>query len=116
MPRSGRRPSRLCLTCGVLTRGTRCPGCTQGASRARGRARDGGRPSSHARGYDRAHQALRAALAPTVEAGEAVCARCRHPIGAGEAWDLGHVPGDPTTHRGPEHRACNRSTNVAHDA
>lgn len=42
-------PRRPCLSCGIPTTGTRCPGCTPS------------RPSAHARGYGRHHQAATAA-------------------------------------------------------
>jgi hypothetical protein len=49
-------------------------------------------------------------VAPMVEAGLTTCARCGEPIEPGEAWDLGHVDGDPTQYAGPEHARCNRAT------
>lgn len=67
--------------------------------------------STSARGYGTAHQAARARLAPSVDAGRASCWRCGRPIVPGEAWDLGHDDLDPTkrTYRGPEHATCSRS-------
>lgn len=63
-----------------------------------------------ARGYGAQHQGKRAALAPTVDAGLAVCWRCGRPITPGTPWDLGHDDTDRTVYRGPEHRGpCNRA-------
>lgn len=59
--------------------------------------------------YGRAHRRHRAAVAPQVEAGGVLCARCGQPIVPGEPWDLGHVDGRDD-YAGPEHRACNRAT------
>src|SRR5215471_14288220 len=60
--------------------------------------------------YDWQHQQRRAAFAPIVLAGGALCARCHEPILPGEPWDMGHVDGDPSRYSGPEHRRCNRAT------
>ena len=57
--------------------------------------------------YSSEHKRLRATFAPRVAAGAVDCARCRRPIKPGEAWDLGHVDGDPTRYAGPKHRRCN---------
>lgn len=62
------------------------------------------------RGYGARHQALRKRLAPKVAAGEVDCWRCGMRIAPSEPWDLGHVDGDKSQYRGPEHRACNRAT------
>jgi hypothetical protein len=51
---------------------------------------------------------MRARYTRLVEAGPAICARCRRPIVPGEPWDLGHVDGDGSRYAGPEHRRCNR--------
>jgi hypothetical protein len=62
------------------------------------------------------HRALRARLKREFDAaGYLICARadCPYPdhlITHGQAWDLGHVDGDPTRYSGPEHRSCNRRT------
>jgi hypothetical protein len=48
------------------------------------------RASTARRGCDARHQRIRRELEPLVRAGLAVRARCREPIAAGEAWDLGH--------------------------
>jgi hypothetical protein len=66
--------------------------------------------NSYRRGYGRAHQQRRAAIAPIVAAGNAVCRRCHKPIMPGQAWDLGHLDGTgKQVYGGPEHRACNRA-------
>jgi hypothetical protein len=60
------------------------------------------------RGYGREHQARRAAVAPFVNAGMAVCSRCFKSILPGEPWDLDHTA-DRTGVLGPAHASCNRS-------
>ena len=63
-----------------------------------------------ARGYGSHHQALRRAWRPRVDAEQVDCWRCGQRIRYGEPWDLGHVDGDKTRYRGPEHAKCNRAT------
>ena len=65
------------------------------------------RPSTKARGYGQRHRAERERWRPIVDAGRAVCARCKQPIEPGRPWDMGHTD-DRTAWTGPEHRACNR--------
>ena len=60
--------------------------------------------------YRRAHQQLRARWAPVVAAGGVNCSRCHQPIIHGQAWDLGHVEGNPYQYAGPQHQRCNRDT------
>lgn len=62
------------------------------------------RASTAQRGYDAEHQRRRAALAPVVAAGLAVCWRCQRPLHPDEPWDLGHDDHDRSIVRGPEHR------------
>lgn len=66
------------------------------------------------KGYGREHRRLREQVRRTVEAGIAVCWRCRQWIAPNEAWDLGHRDDHPGAKRlglygGPEHRSCSRT-------
>ena len=82
--------------------GSRCPEHTRARDRARG--------TTAQRGYGTAHQRLRRALVPLVQAGRVTCWRCGLPIDPSEPWDLGHDDHDRTITRGPEHaNTCNRS-------
>lgn len=85
--------------CPVLTTATRCPTHTREKDRARG--------SRHERGYDAAHDALRAEWAPIVAMGNTKCARCKQIITIYDAWELDHTD-DRTAYLGPSHEACNR--------
>ena len=60
--------------------------------------------------YRHHHQQLRRKWAPLVAAGGVTCSRCQQPILRGQAWDLGHVEGNPHAYAGPQHAACNRDT------
>lgn len=62
------------------------------------------------RGYGQAHVKLRTKWARKVALGDVACWRCGLRISPLEPWDLGHDDTDRDTYRGPEHRACNRST------
>jgi hypothetical protein len=62
------------------------------------------------RGYGAEHQKLRRQWAPIVATGTVRCGRCGARIAIGARWDLGHIDGDKTRYRGPEHSACNRAT------
>ena len=75
------------------------------------------KPTPAARGYGPDHRRMRAAVAPHVRSGRAVCTRCGKPIRlvrdalgrlVPEPWDLGHSD-DRRTWTGPEHASCNRS-------
>lgn len=79
-----------------------CPAHAAQAERQRG--------TRQQRGYDAAHDRLRAHHAPRVAAGTITCWRCGQPISPTEPWDLGHDDHNRTQHRGPEHAGtCNRS-------
>lgn len=96
---------RVCAEpgCPTLTATTRCPAHT--------RARDKARGTRQQRGYDAAHDALRAAWQRRIDAGEVVhCWRpgCHVRI-VGRAWHLGHDDRDRSITRGPECIACNLS-------
>jgi KaiC/GvpD/RAD55 family RecA-like ATPase len=69
--------------------------------------RSAARPTDSQR-YGHEHKQLRKRWATMVEAGQATCWRCGQPIHPRAAWDLGHDDTNPTMHRGPEHRRCNR--------
>jgi hypothetical protein len=60
--------------------------------------------------YGSHHKKVRRRYALQVKAGKATCWRCGLPIAPDEPWDLGHDDDNPSSHRGPEHRACNRAT------
>lgn len=61
------------------------------------------------RGYDAAHDHLRARWAPKVATGKVNCWRCEERLNPLEPWDLGHLD-DRSGYGGPEHVACNRAT------
>jgi hypothetical protein len=59
------------------------------------------------------HRALRKAIAREVATGMVQCAGrngCGELIRPGEAWDLGHLDGQPGRYCGPQHARCNQST------
>ena len=71
------------------------------------------RGSTTARGYDSRHQAERARLKPTVDAGQAYCTEviCLMPsrwIQPDAHWDLAHDRARGG-YLGPSHRRCNRA-------
>jgi hypothetical protein len=85
--------------CGTTTTSTRCGPHTRQRDRQRG--------TRQQRGYDGAHNRLRAALVATYHPADP-CARCRRPLGPDPTvLDLGHTD-DRTGYRGLEHRRCNR--------
>lgn len=97
---------RPCLDCGTPSAKTRCPVCT----RTKGRDRDATRGSARERGYDTAHDAMRALLLPYAIG--TPCPRCNELMHADEPLDLGHSEAlkDNKYSRGDriEHANCNR--------
>lgn len=92
------RPPSPCLGCGALVRTARCPDCE--------RAREAGRGSAVARGYDQAHAAARRALARTLPA---PCAYCGDIIEPSEPWHAAHKrDGQPEYGWQVSHGHCNR--------
>ena len=100
---------RVCLEpgCPNLTTKSRCQQHEREHDRARGTRRD--------RGYDAAHDRLRAAWQRQLDGGAVVyCWRCllsgkRTRIDPAH-WHLGHDDDDRTKHRGPECPPCNLAT------
>lgn len=94
---------RPCLEpgCPTLTRTTRCADHTRSADRARG--------TRQQRGYDKAHDQLRAEWQRRIDAGRVVT--CWRPgcgtVLTGRAWHLGHNDHDRTRYEGPECVPCN---------
>lgn len=56
--------------------------------------------------YGGSHKQLRKSYQRDVEAGMAVCCRCKRPIQPGAAWHLDHSD-DGVTYLGPAHAKCN---------
>lgn len=80
----------------------RCPACRQRYEAARGTRQD--------RGYDAAHDRLRAAYQERMDAGERfICWRCPRSIDPTD-WCLGHDDADRSVYRGPECPQCNYAT------
>lgn len=100
---------RVCLEpgCPTITNRTRC--------KAHDRARDQARGTRQERGYDAAHDRLRADWQRRLDTGEVViCWRCAeagkpHAIDPND-WQLGHDDDDRTVYRGPECSAGNQAT------
>lgn len=95
---------KVCSTpgCPNIQREPKCADCRRQAEQARG--------TRQARGYDAAHERLRAAYQARMNAGERfTCWRCAGPIDPA-SWDLGHHDQDRSRYRGPECRKCNRGT------
>lgn len=84
--------------CPELTDTTRCPAHTKAKDKARG--------TRQQRGYDAAHDRLRARWAPKVATGQVNCARCHKRIGALDEWHLDHTD-DRAGYLGPSHASCN---------
>ena len=99
----------VCLEpgCPTLTNKTRC--------KAHERSRDRERGTRQERGYDAAHDRLRAEYQRRMDAGEAfVCWRCAeagrpHDVDP-KHWHLGHDDKDRRMYRGPECPAGNLAT------
>lgn len=88
--------------CPTLTNTTRCTDHTRAKDKARG--------TRQQRGYDAAHDKLRADYQRRMDAGEThTCWRCSRPINP-NAWHLGHDDHDRTMYRGPECPPCNLAT------
>lgn len=95
---------RVCIEdgCPTLTRTTRCPAHTRAKDKARG--------TRQQRGYDAAHDKLRAEYQRRMDAGERfTCWRCPRPIDPSD-WHLGHDDHDRSKYRGPECPPCNLAT------
>jgi hypothetical protein len=86
--------------CPELVDGTRCPTHTRTADRRRG--------TRQQRGYDAAHDRLRAKWARKVATGQINCARCGKRISPLEEWHLDHTD-DRASYLGPSHALCNVS-------
>ena len=98
---------RVCTGCKAIynpkatgARAGRCPTCA--------RAHDKTRGSREQRGYGREHQAIRAQLVATLQAGQALaCWRCGKPIASANDMHVGHDDHDRSITRGAEHKLCN---------
>ena len=100
--------SRVCSTagCGTLipagTRGYKCTRCARGADKARGTRQE--------RGYDAAHDQLRAKWQRRLDDGLVVhCWRCGDQVDPTN-WTLGHCDIDRTKYHGPECPRCDYAT------
>jgi 5-methylcytosine-specific restriction endonuclease McrA len=97
---------KVCLEpgCPSLTNTSRCE--------RHERERDKARGTRQQRGYDAAHDKLRAEYQARMDAGmEFTCWRCGRLIDI-SAWDLGHQDQDRTRYAGPECVKCNRGTST----
>jgi hypothetical protein len=86
--------------CPELVDGTRCLVHTRTQDKRRG--------TRQQRGYDAAHDKLRAKWARKVATGQVMCARCLKRISPLEDWHLDHTD-DRTSYLGPSHALCNVS-------
>lgn len=103
-------PKRWCADCRQLfdldsTRTTRCPPCQLKHDTQRN-----ARASTASRGYDAAHQRLRAQLLEQWQPGQP-CALCGGPTWQRDALDLAHNE-DRSGYKGLAHASCNRATNT----
>lgn len=85
----------VCLDCGAICNGTRCPDCANRKDRRKQTAR-GDR-------YGQEHRALRRHWLPIVRAGGVLCSRCQQPIPPDADWALDHRPWGSE----PSHPKCN---------
>jgi hypothetical protein len=95
---------KVCLEpgCPTLSTRTRCPEHDRAKDRARG--------TRQQRGYDNAHDTLRATYQRRMDRGETFhCWRCGDPIDP-RRWHLGHDDHDRTRYRGPECVPCSTAT------
>ena len=85
-------------------------GARDGRCEQHRRTRDKARGTRQERGYDAAHERLRAEYQRRMNRGQAyVCWRCGDPIDP-EHWHLGHDDLDRDVYRGPECPPCNLAT------
>ena len=92
--------NRPCLTCGALTPGTRCKGCTLAHNRATSKPKP---PRAHYSGDYRKRAAA-------VRAGAVICWLCGQGARPDDPWQADHVvAGDPFSLLAPAHRSCNAS-------
>lgn len=94
---------RVCIDCPkLIPTGSRCTTCARRKDKARG--------TRQARGYDSAHNKLRAAYQRRMNRGETfTCWRCGATINPA-AWHLGHDDHDRSRWNGPECIPCNLAT------
>lgn len=93
----------VCLDCGAITNGSRCPECASRKDRKRQAAR-GDR-------YGQDHRALRREWLPHVRAGIVACTRCGELIRPDDPFDLDHRPHGSF----PAHQACNRAAGARNE-
>jgi hypothetical protein len=111
--RAGQPVVRLCQRCGDPATSSRhqlCDTCRARPHPTRSRTRSAPREqlSRRLRGYNAAHDRLRASWVPRVKAGGVACGRCGRLIEPGTPWDLGHPGDDKRLTPVPWHRRCNR--------
>lgn len=103
--------NRPCLTCGTLTRNTRCKRCTTIHDNNRYRARPP-RPHHTDPNYRRTSQQLRTMWNADPYTTCWICGEGARP---GDPWQADHhTPGDPTSILLPAHRTCNARRGAEH--